>query len=85
MKNITDCQTARMVTLNHLLENVLPLYLNPLPTAETLRNWLNNARVPCFKSNPTARRGGGPAYYSRAGVERFLRTRTLPFGKDGAL
>lgn len=73
-----------MVTLNHLIENVLPNFLDPLPTAETLRNWLNNARVPCFKSNPTAKRGGGPAYYSLAGVEKFLRTRTLPMNREVA-
>jgi len=41
---------------------------------------LEAARVPRFKANPLARRGGGFLYYSVAHVERLLRSRTLPSG-----
>ena len=66
---------ARMVSLDVIQRDIVPLYLDPVPTKETLRVWLKD--VPCFKSNPTARRGGGPAYYSRSHIEKFLRSRTM--------
>lgn len=70
--------TARLASLDGLLETVIPAYLNPTPTRETLRDWFDAARIPRFKANPAAKRGGGPVFYSVAAVEKFLQTRTLP-------
>ena len=70
--------TARLASLDGLLETVIPAYLNPTPSRETLREWFDTARIPRFKANPAAKRGGGPVFYSVAAVETFLQTRTLP-------
>ena len=70
--------TARLASLDGLLETVIPAYLNPTPSRETLREWFDTARIPRFKANPAAKRGGGPVFYSVAAVEKFLQTRTLP-------
>ena len=70
--------TARLASLDGLLETLIPAFLNPAPSRETLREWFDAARIPRFKANPTARRGGGPVYYSVAAVEKFLQSRTLP-------
>jgi hypothetical protein len=37
----------------------------------------DKAEILRFKSNLTAKRGGGPVYYSVPGVEKFLRQRIL--------
>jgi len=68
---------ARAATLEQLRKDVLPLYLDPIPTSETLRDWFDAARIPRFKANHMAKRGGGPVYYSVAAVEKFLRQRTI--------
>ena len=70
--------TARLASLDGLLETVIPAYLNPTPSRETLRDWFDMARIPRFKANPAAKRGGGQVFYSVAAVEKFLQTRTLP-------
>ena len=70
--------TARLASLDGLLETVIPAFLNPAPSRETLREWFDAARIPRFQANPSAKRGGGPVYYSVAAVEKFLQTRTLP-------
>ena len=70
--------SARLATLDQLLQTIIPAYLAPPPCRETLRDWFDEARIPRFKTNPTAKRGGGPVFYSVAAVEKFLRTRTLP-------
>ena len=70
--------TARLATLDVLLETTIPVFLSPPPSRETLRAWFDQARIPRFKANPLARRGGGPVYYSVAAVEKFLRSRTIP-------
>ena len=72
--------TARLATLDQLIETKLPLFLDPVPSRETLRNWFDAAGIPRFKANPSALRGGGPCFYSVAAVEKFLRARTLPVG-----
>ncbi len=69
--------SARLASLDGLLETVLPTYLNPTPSRETLRDWFDTARIPHFKANPAAKRGGGTVFYSVAAVEKFLQTRTL--------
>jgi hypothetical protein len=70
--------TARMATLDQLIKTLIPAFLTPTPSHETLREWFDNARIPRFKANPAARRGGGPVYYSVSAVEKFFETRTLP-------
>ena len=70
--------TARLASLDGLLETIIPAFLNPPPSRETLRDWFDDARIPRFKANPTAKRGGGQVYYSVAAVEKFLQSRTLP-------
>jgi hypothetical protein len=70
--------TARLATLDQLLKTLIPAHLDPIPSHETLRDWFDAARIPRFKSNPAAKRGGGPVFYSVAAVEKFLQTRTLP-------
>jgi hypothetical protein len=70
-------QTARLATLDQLIQFTLPNFISPIPSRETLRSWFDKAKIPRFKANPTARRGGGPVFYSVAAVERFLRSRTL--------
>jgi hypothetical protein len=59
------------------MSNTLPLFLAPVPKRDTVRSWLDKAGVPRFKSNPAAKRGGGPCYYSVPAVEKLLRSRTL--------
>ena len=70
--------TARLASLDGLMETVIPAFLNPAPSRETLREWFDAARIPRFKANPAAKRGGGPVYYSVSAVEKFLQSRTLP-------
>ena len=76
--NTKQNPTARLATLEQLVQTLIPAYLTPTPSHETLREWFDEARIPRFKANPTAKRGGGPVYYSVAAVEKFLQTRTLP-------
>lgn len=74
----TPPTTARLATLDGIINDVLPQFINPIPRRETVRNWLDAANIPRFKSNPLAKRGGGPVYYSIAHTEKFLRSRVLP-------
>ncbi|MEK7676940.1 MAG: hypothetical protein AAB676_13990 [Verrucomicrobiota bacterium] len=69
---------ARLATLDELSKTTIPAFLSPVPCRETLRDWFDAARIPRFKSNPTAKRGGGPVFYSVSAVEKFLRSRTMP-------
>lgn len=68
---------ARLATLAEIRQNILPNYLTPVPSMETIRDWFNQAKIPRFKSNPAAKRGGGQCYYSLSAVEKLLRSRTL--------
>jgi hypothetical protein len=70
--------TVRLATLDELLLKTIPQHIAPTPTRRQLCNWLDEAKIPRFKSNPAAKRGGGVCYYSVAAVEKFLRTRLLP-------
>lgn len=70
--------SARLATLESLANTLVQAYLNPVPSHETLRAWFDVARIPRFKANPAAKRGGGPVYYSVAAVEKLLQSRTLP-------
>ena len=70
--------TARAATIDELLSNVVPNFLQPPPSRDTFRAWLDAAKVPRMKANPHAKRGGGPCYYSVPAVEKLLRSRMLP-------
>jgi len=74
---MNETNTARLATLEQLLETTIPAFFSPPPTKDTLRDWLDNAGVPRFKSNPTAKRGGGRVWYSVAGVEKLLRSKLM--------
>lgn len=76
--NPKQTTSARLATLAQLMQTLIPAHLDPVPSPETLRDWFDTARIPRFKTNPAAKRGGGPVFYSVAGVEKFLQTRTLP-------
>ena len=69
---------ARLASLDQLLQTVIPAYLTPPPARDTLRDWFDQARIPRFKCNPVAKRGGGTVFYSVAAVEKLLTSRTLP-------
>lgn len=70
-------KTARLATIEMLLETMVPVFFSPPPSRDTLRSWLDDAKVPRFKANPLAKRGGGPAYYSVSHVEKLFRNRTI--------
>ena len=74
----TPQTTARLASLIKIRDELVPLYITPCPSIETLRDWFDNAQIPRFKSNPTAKRGGGPCFYSVSAVEKLLKSRTLP-------
>jgi len=75
----TQCNemTARLATLDELLKTTIPNFVAPPPSREALRAWFDDARIPRFKSNPAAKRGGGAVYYSVPAVEKFFRSRTM--------
>ena len=73
---------ARLATLARLRETTLPLYLDPVPGRDSLRQMFDAAGIPRFKTNPSAKRGGGFCYYSVSAVEKFLRGTTV--GNRGA-
>jgi hypothetical protein len=78
MTNVNQCLSARMATLDQLVKTLIPAYLTPAPSHETLRAWFDAARIPRFKCNPAAKRGGGTVFYSVGAVEKLLQSRTLP-------
>jgi hypothetical protein len=80
-----ETNSARLATIDQLLQTVIPAYLTPAPSVFTLRVWFDKARIPRFKSNPTAKRGGGTVFYSVSAVEKFLQNRTLPCRLSAAM
>jgi hypothetical protein len=78
VNNETTPTSVRLATMATLEKTVLPLFIDPVPTRETLRAWFDAAHVPRFKSNPTAKRGGGTVFYSVSAVEKFFRSRMMP-------
>jgi len=80
----TTTSTARVATMGQIRSNVVAAYMDPPPSVETLRRWFDDSRIPRMKANPSAKRGGGPVYYSVPAVEKLLRARTLA-GKAVAL
>jgi hypothetical protein len=78
MRNTIKLPSGRLATLEQLVNTLVQAYLTPVPSRETLRGWFDDANIPRFKSNPAAKRGGGPVFYSVSAVEKFLESRTLP-------
>jgi trehalose utilization protein len=76
MQDTIGSSCARLATLDQLIETTIPAFLAPVPSKDTLRSWFDDARIPRFKSNPMAKRGGGRVFYQVSGVEKFLRGRT---------
>ncbi len=77
MKEISAVSAARLATLDELIKTTIANFLTPVPHPDTLRNWFDAANIPRFKSNPTAKRGGGTVFYSVPAVEKFFRGRTM--------
>lgn len=75
---IKSSPTARTATLAVLRETTIAAFLDPVPSDEALRDMLDRAGIPRFKSSPLAKRGGGPCYYSVSHVEKMFRSRLLP-------
>ena len=73
----TQTSTAHVATMEQIRSNVIAAYMDPPPAVATLRRWFNASRIPRMKANPSAKRGGGPVYYSVPAVENMLRARTL--------
>ncbi len=56
--NPKQTTSARLATLDQLMQTLISAHLDPVPSAETLREWFDTARIPRFKANPAAKRGG---------------------------
>lgn len=67
-------RSAGLGTIRAMLEK----HITPCPCDKTIRQWFDAAKIPRFKSNAGAKRGGGHCYYSMPHVERWLNSR---FGK----
>lgn len=76
MIKVESC-SVRLATLRKLREEILPNLIVPVPTEETLRGMFDAANIPRFKTNPIAKRGGGPCYYSVPAVEKYFRNRMI--------
>lgn len=63
---------ARFASLEKLIAELLPAYLDPTPCKSALRAWFAREGVPTVKANPNAHRGGGVVFYSVAAVEKLL-------------
>jgi hypothetical protein len=72
--------SARVATLDRIRETTATAYFDPPPTTRALRALFDSEGIPRFKSNLTAKRGGGTVYYSVPHVERLFRNRTVPGG-----
>lgn len=68
---------ARLATIDVLRKTTLAAFLDPVPPRHTIREWFKAARIPVFKQNPLAKKGGGACYYSVSAVEKFLRARLI--------
>lgn len=73
-KTLTPPVNARFANLTELLP-VVETWLCPVPCRASLVRIFDAAGIPRFKANPTAKRGGGPVYYSVAAVEKYFRSR----------
>jgi hypothetical protein len=75
---VSSPTTARLATLDELIEKTLPVFISRIPCKITLRTWFDEAAIPRIKNNPQAKRGGGYVFYSVAHVEKYFRSRMLP-------
>jgi hypothetical protein len=49
-------------------------FFDPMPCDYTIRQFLLRKRVPFIKSNPSAKRGGGPCFFNVCATEEALRS-----------
>jgi hypothetical protein len=75
--NLNGKPRARAATIAELRETVIPAFISPVPTSQALRDWFDAARIPKFKTNISAQRGGGCCYYSVSHVEKFFQSRLI--------
>jgi hypothetical protein len=68
---------ARNANLKRLREEVLPQFLDPIPSDEALRDLFDRTNIRRFKTNPNAKRGGGSVYHSVAEIEKLF-SRVMP-------
>lgn len=68
---MTEKRMPRMASIKEL-KPLLEAHLAPVPHIETLRDWFTQARIPKFKINRAAKRGGGVCFYSVSHVEKLL-------------
>lgn len=64
---------ARLASLPELRAGIVAAYLSPVPSPKVLATLFRRWNVPNLKSNPAAKRGGVPRFYSVAHIERALR------------
>ncbi len=69
---------VRLATLAVLKQTLIAAYLSPVPCDLTLRKLFDDNRIPRFKQNPSAKRGGGRCFYQVCAVEKLLKSRLLP-------
>ncbi len=62
MTNLNVQNQARLATMPVLRETILPNFLSPVPSCDTLRVWFIKAKIPKFKINGAARKGGRPGF-----------------------
>lgn len=73
----------RLASIEIIKRDILPNYIQPIPSTPTLRTWFDGAEIPKLKCNPKAKRGGGTVFYSVAAIEKLLRSRmTLTTGRS---
>jgi hypothetical protein len=63
-------------TAAQLRDGIVSEYLLPPPTTRAITMWLKREGVAYTKSNPKAKRGGGPVYFSVAGARRVFESMT---------
>jgi hypothetical protein len=71
--NETPIPTARLATVDELIEKVIPNFLTPVPSRRRLRELFNREKIPRFKANSQAKRGGGEVFYSVVAVEKLFK------------
>ena len=65
------------MTLDELIETRLPGLVTPMPSRRTIERWFVRLKIPYFKSNPSAKHGGGTRFFSVVAVEKVFRARAV--------
>ena len=70
-----DYTEPGLVGLTTLRRDVLPSFVRPVPTAETLMKWFSRANIAEFYVNREAKRGEGPPYFRKSDAIFVVQTR----------